>query len=419
MISNAVPESPGTCDIGPSTGKLALILLIGSLFRLTLATLGHNFDLDSYWIVAQIMDRGGNVYAETYRYNYGPIWFFIIHWINQIPYFDTNLHEIFLTFRLRMAFFLTFVDIAIAIILFRRFSLLTSAFFFLNPISIFITGYHGQFDNLAILTGLIGVFLYETEEERPKQKIVALIFFGLSLVIKHVLFIFPVWLALHERTARQRLLATLVPYGIFFASFLPYWRIGHEGILKNVFLYRSFNNAPLWKTIVPDTLSQHIPYVALFILSLLFLGIFYRRKPLNQSFCIYLIATVVASSAIANQYLAICTVALAIYPNLFFANYSLIGVIFLAGHRDGLHIAIMQQPLPFLFHMGYEVLIWLLFCGLIWTVGKDRAKEIIVNMWNRRRLGQSTATAGVSAVNRLRVSNSNDVIGQDKSDASH
>lgn len=64
---------------------LALVIVIGVALRLALPLLGHNFDVESYRIVADIMGDGGNVYAETSRYNYWPIWFLIVHWLDMLP----------------------------------------------------------------------------------------------------------------------------------------------------------------------------------------------------------------------------------------------------------------------------------------------------------------------------------------------
>ena len=55
-----------------------LIFSFGLLLRILMAILGHNFDLESYEIVADIILEGKSVYANTTRYNYGPIWAYIL-----------------------------------------------------------------------------------------------------------------------------------------------------------------------------------------------------------------------------------------------------------------------------------------------------------------------------------------------------
>jgi len=48
-----------------------------------------------------------------------------------------------------MAGFLSLVDLGIFFVLWKKFGRPAAALFFLNPISVIITGYQSQFDNLA------------------------------------------------------------------------------------------------------------------------------------------------------------------------------------------------------------------------------------------------------------------------------
>jgi hypothetical protein len=54
------------------------VIVIGLAARFFFTTFGHNYDLDSDTIVAEIVDQGGNVYADTPRYNYAPVWFNVL-----------------------------------------------------------------------------------------------------------------------------------------------------------------------------------------------------------------------------------------------------------------------------------------------------------------------------------------------------
>src|SRR5690242_21187014 len=73
----------------------AAVLIIGTAARFWVARHGHNFDLNSYNIVASITDRGGNVYVETHRYNYGPIWFELLHLFSMIAHHTAHYASIF------------------------------------------------------------------------------------------------------------------------------------------------------------------------------------------------------------------------------------------------------------------------------------------------------------------------------------
>ena len=204
---------------------LYFVVAVGLVLRLTLHFRGCNFDVISYRIVLQIMRDGGNVYQDTVRYNYGPVWFNILHLLDITPPLSLPPMD---AFRWKLVLLLTAADMGIFVFLLRHYSLRIAALFFLNPISIIITGYHNQFDNIAVFVGLLAVFLYQKGDR--KNRVLGMLGMGLSLCLKHLLFLFPVWLALKEKKWSWRVLVVLVPYAMFLLSFLPYWSTGAAGI---------------------------------------------------------------------------------------------------------------------------------------------------------------------------------------------
>ena len=102
-----------------------IVLLLGITLRLILPLRGFNYDIESWKIAADIMAQGGNVYGQTGRYNYGPIWFYILHGLDQ--YFGSGFGEL-IAFRWKVAIFLTGVDIAIYIFLLRLYGLVVATF---------------------------------------------------------------------------------------------------------------------------------------------------------------------------------------------------------------------------------------------------------------------------------------------------
>lgn len=353
-----------------SVAIVCLVVTLGIVLRLWAALQGHNFDVDSYRIVADIVASGGNVYAETRRYNYGPIWFHILHYLDMIPWPGVDALT---SLRIKVAEFLTVVDLCIYFFLLRRYSNTVAALFFLNPISILITGYHSQFDNLAVLLALIAVAGYH-EEKSVGVRLACLIGIGLSLSVKHILFVFPVWLAFRERVWSRRLFVLLVPYLIFMSGFLFYLPQGLQGIISNVFLYKSFNNAPFWAIFAPNIVFNAAPKIHLFICALALLGMWARRKSPLESLHLYLIALVTFSSAIANQYLSIPTASIAVFWNWAYALYSIVGGLFLTVEGNGLHLAFARDLLHWNGSNGYQWLIFLLAIGLLLTIrGKQKA----------------------------------------------
>lgn len=359
-----------------SLSWFVLFIIIGTVIRIAIAQRGYNFDITSYRIVADIAVRGGNVYVETQRYNYGPIWFYILALLDYLPF---PLSDPLLSLRWKVSSFLTLTDIAIAICLYRWYGFKIASLFFLNPISIIITGYHSQFDNLAILLGLISIKTLENENNTLSNKaLYGLFLLGISLSIKHVLFLFPLWLAFKSDRWRAKLLTITIPYAIFLATFLPYLPKGANGILSHVFLYRGYANAPFWYGIMPSIVVDKLPIFILFIGSLIFLGLGVRTKKPLESFYIYTIALVIFSSTVANQYLAIGIIAISTHWNASYLMYSIAGMIYLLASGDGLHIKIFQHYLGSNGSssvIGFKELVFLLFLGLAQQLLRTETKE--------------------------------------------
>jgi hypothetical protein len=165
---------------------LTLALVIGFLLRIFISTLGHNYDLESYQIVSELVLQGKNVYANTERYNYGPIWFLILGIIKsiQINLGFSNIQSL----HLLITVFLSFIDLLIALLLVNYFGVITSLVFYLSPISVLITGYHSQFDNFAILIAFLSwIILQSTYIKNSNKRILLSAFLmGISLIISRV-----------------------------------------------------------------------------------------------------------------------------------------------------------------------------------------------------------------------------------------
>jgi hypothetical protein len=233
------------------------------------------------------------------------------------------------------------VDALIAVILAFRFRPWLGAVFFLNPISIIITGYHNQFDNLAILFGLIALILYERWESKRQMKtlILTTALLGVSLVVKHVFFLLPVWLAFRERKWISRIVIVLIPYAIFILAFLPYVARGFHGILANVFLYTSYSPASLWSMLSLGRVHLNHEIVVLFLAALLGVGYFTCKKSPMAQFVLYGAALVALSPAVVNQYYVIPLLFIIILPNLYGVTALVITAMLLVLHYDGLGLA--------------------------------------------------------------------------------
>jgi len=289
----------------PPKHLIVLAVILGITARLTTASAGDNYDMESWWIASEAVLRHEPVYAATHRYNYGPIWSFIIggiRWLSAAtgPDTVTRLH-------LLMTTFLTLADLFLAWTLTRSVSWFAALLFFLNPISCFVTGYHIQFDNLAIALGIASWIVF-TGSRSTATLLVAATLMGASLTMKHIFSLFIVWLpfAFQIRNLRERMTYGALSLLIFFGSFLPWSRepAVWESITRNVFAYTSTEGHSLTGALAS---LVHTPARPTFLFLTMVTGVLLLRARALHRFAphLYLIALPALSSGMARNYLAI------------------------------------------------------------------------------------------------------------------
>lgn len=339
-----------------------LVLAAGLAARLLVAAYGHDYDLDSWRIVAGLEEQGKNVYASTDRYNFAPGWFLILHVLDVLVAHNPA------AFRYAVAGFLSLGDAGIFLILWRRCGKLAAVWFLLNPIAIIVSGYQNNFDNLAILLGLVAVLVMGDDFESPvgRRKLLGLSVLGLSLVVKHVFFAFPFWLAVKQRGVLQKLVVVLVPVLIFGASFVPWWHGGSQGIIQNVFLYRSYTTDFFYRMFLPQCAQFMFsaPMVWFFLLAIF--AFVYRQKSTFEYLLFYTGVLVAFSPASINEYLAIPGAFVATHLNLFTILYTLAGTWHLLVDINGLHLTVLSRTI------FIDIAIYLLCLSLVWTTWRQR-----------------------------------------------
>ncbi len=366
---------------------VGIIFTIGIFARLFVARFGYNYDFLSYTNVARIMELGGNVYAGTHRYNYGPVWFNVLHFL----YWMTSAAEdhIF-AFSFAVSIVLTIIDVGIYFVLMEKYGLFSAALFFLNPVSIIISGFHRQFDNLAILIGMFAVFLLSDEDDKPlnRKNLLALLLLGLSLITKHVLFAFPVWLAIKHRRWRSKIVILGLPFVVFLISFAPYWMEGREGIIQNVFLYQGaplLQSAPFWHWFVPNIIRFFTTPHIIFYLMLGFSGFLLRKRNLFDLLLCYVALLVIYSPYIANQYLAIVIPFIAVEKNFFSFIYTAMATWYLLANKSGLNLAVLQDS-KVTGLITVNSLIVVLTFGFLWPLVRKRLGEFLKDEWRYQSL---------------------------------
>ncbi len=344
---------------------IIFIILIGTSLRIAISLYGYNVDMEYWRLYADVKKFNGPIY-ET-GMNYAPTWSYILHFLDQIPFFLENEIQ---SLRFKVMLLLTLGDLAIFFIVLKIHSLKISSLFFLNPISIFITGYHSQFDNLAILVGLVSILLFE----KYKKKL-GFIFFsilmGISLTIKHTLIVFPIWIAIKEKKFLKKIIIVAVPLFIFFMSFILFdnsYNIIFDYILGYV---GSNENAAFWKLFTPLHLGTYIGYKNLFFISLVLLGLFLDKENKIKTFYLYLISVVLLSNHLANQYLAIPVLAIAYFWNRFYLLYTISCCLFFLVDFVALDLVFFQDLIGWTRNstrIGYKIIILFLALGFLETI---------------------------------------------------
>jgi hypothetical protein len=250
-------------------------------------------------------------------------------------------------------------------------------------------------DNLAILFALYAWSIVGDDEQRarPGRFVLSAVVMGLSLATKHFLVLLPLWVLYSPRfgSVRRRVAWVGGSLAILFASFVPYMfeAPSREAIVTHVLGYASYFKMTLfWLPL--KALNLYTPTVywleaqglsflptSLFIAAVLLTGLAVRRFHLKHRLNVHLLALVVLTPSMGNQYLAWPLVACAVYWRSLWSNlYVLFGTLLLLLSPSALGVRWPEERSGdwVSFTIGYpDVQIWLL--GLLipvwlaWLVG--------------------------------------------------
>ncbi len=168
------------------------------------------------------------------RYNHAPLWAGLSYAVGRVA------RAMAWPFASTLCGFLNLVDVAIAGLVWKiararrdaRFAAAAALVAFANPLSVVASSALGQFDNTAIVFLLAALAL---ALRRGPTALGVSGLLGASLIAKHVAWFHPL---LFFRGPEKRAWRTVLPYAIFLASFVPFWR-SWPSIREHVFLYRS------------------------------------------------------------------------------------------------------------------------------------------------------------------------------------
>lgn len=218
---------------GLRIGAYGLAAALGLAVRIVLACrLPAGVEIGYYSQVAGALSRGEGAYATSLN-NYSPIWSGVIRLV------DRASRASGISFVLLMRALVTAFDLLSAVVLWRIARRRGSdpwrvvALFLANPVSIWVTGFQGQFDGVSLLFLLLAILVTGRGVATAVERSPAWIFLTLSIATKQITAIHPI---LWVNRVRNRA-TLLLPYVVTAALFVPFareWR----SIRDNVLLYR-------------------------------------------------------------------------------------------------------------------------------------------------------------------------------------
>lgn len=329
--------------------KIIFILGVGLLLRLILARGLYNFDVLQWIQIGSVARTSLNIYSHNQFYNYSPLWFFVLGILDRgyltFPVFP---------FSFVVRFFLSLIDVATFFLLYKIAiqrklpPLKTAVLFFLNPVTIIITGHHGQFDNMAIFFLLLALYYTQKKQitKKAKNKIVFL-FLTLGLVMKHVV-IFQVlyfFLLFYKNRFRAILLFSLA-LAAFLLILFPFFIFSGEQIIKRVFLYGGTEGLYGMTYFIGNIFSGSIfagpglyqIYKVVFLLGFLAFVFFIRPKDIARGVLLSMLFFLTFTSGIGAQYFMLPIAFGVLFPTRWFYLYSMAVTLFFLGSADELNI---------------------------------------------------------------------------------
>ncbi len=311
-----------------------------------------NNDLALMYSYEEIIRGAGNIYQLT-DYNYSPLWFLIA----KVCFFLADkVPQFYFMFAVR--FLLSLFDVATCFLLMdlarsvKADPVRTAALFFLNPISIIITGYHGQIDNVSIFFLLLGIWA----ALKSGKVYWGWLLVSVGVVVKHQIIQQPlVYLNQFMVSKRKILVFFALTVFLFLISFGFYWQGGASQIIKNVFGYGGMSR-PYGLVTFHGYPIVTIIHKYLFISLLLIWPFIYKTNHVLKSALISMLFTLTWTSGISTQTFVLPIALGALMPSGGFVLFTIAASLFLFGNLDELKLNVFQW-----ITWNY---VW--FCAFIW-----------------------------------------------------
>lgn len=323
--------------------SLLFIVIAGLGIRLWLATGSYNYDIVVTGQDVALFNQGKNIYQFQTAYNYTPFIYWIIGLLGKIQ----GLFPVF-PLRFVVRSFTSLIDLLTLLPLlglatkFRVSRVKTALLFFLNPVTITISGHHGQYDNIAILGLLTGLWIYTSEIFPRQYKILtAWIAITLGFVVKHIILIQVMLFWKLAKKNSKGILLFAASVCIFFLSFLPYIS-AYEDIKRQVFRYGGLQGFYGLSYFTQIFCAKCTVFGLSFnsILMYIFLPLYFlfawtiRHKNIARALLISVLFFMTFTTGIAAQYFVLPIALGALFPTKWFYLYSISTFLFFLGSID-------------------------------------------------------------------------------------
>ncbi len=219
-----------------SLAVFVIVAIAALVLRIWLASLGHNYDIDSFALVARTLLDGKDPYPVTTRWPYGPLLWTPLVWCYQLglEWIPGNREA----FHIVWAAFLSLADVGIAVVLWRLLGIGAGLLYLVHPISFLITGFHSQIENVAIFLALASWIVLTRKQSRKRNLFygISIVLLSMSILTKHVFLFWPLCI-LSVRSCgslQRRLLYVTVTYSLVVIGLLPWLT---DPTLRAAFIY--------------------------------------------------------------------------------------------------------------------------------------------------------------------------------------
>jgi hypothetical protein len=328
-----------------------------------------NYDQQSYELVVAIIRRGGNVYAETSRYNYSPLWAYCL------LAFDWLASATTIPFHIMLRLFLIAVDVVNSLLIGALYARFRSrprvegiALYLLNPVAILVVGFQGQFETLALFPLLVATW-FSTQLPTHRRNMWLWALGTIALLIKHIT-LFPVWMLFVFMARRRAPLLMIGALAVFAVSFLPFISTGYEGIYDNVLRYQSRPGVYGFGVLFPMPLAGGLLYGVMAILP--FIAVEYLRLSQAKSMELCTVAFVALVYGIGGQYFLLPVVFGSIFLSRWYVIYTAFATLCLVSGVDGFF-----QTFPVLWNTVWIVSIgWFVSFFVVWKMPVSRRTQL-------------------------------------------